>query len=205
MEESALRRASGAGAPRSFFVRYEERIFPLKAVLRLAYKRAGLDWNGPHSRFAANTLRSRFEILHIEFGDEVKRLERQRESIERWARNEQARFRVSLLELYGAKCLISGCNVLESIDAAHVSSVASQGEDKLSNGLILRADLHRLFDAYLMSVNPGTGMVVLAQECADSYRAFADVKVALPKGGPSLDDFATHFSSFKNREKFLVS
>ncbi|MCP3054897.1 HNH endonuclease [Aurantimonas marianensis] len=200
MDKEALRQASGAGTPRSYFVRYGNKVLPLKAVLRLAYIRAGVDWDGPHSLRAANALRARFEILHIEFNDEIKRLERQqrqRESIERWTREGQAKFRVALLELFGARCLVSGCNALEAIDAAHISGVASQGKDNLCNGLILRADLHRLFDAYLMSIDPESGIVRFAQECSDSYGTLATVKVTLPEGGPALCDFAPHFRQFE--------
>lgn len=194
MSADELRNAAGSGTSRSYFVRSGDRILPLKAVLRLSYRRGGVDWDGPQSSAAADELKDAFDILYIEPADEDARLERQRENAERWMRD--GKFRSSVLELYGAKCLISGCDVLEAIDAAHVCGVADAGSDKPTNGMLLRTDIHRLFDAYLMSIDPTNGTVQVADSCSDAYGAFAGTAVRLPEGGPKLSDFATHFTRF---------
>lgn len=46
--------------------------------------------------------------------------------------------------------------------AAHLVPVASGGSDAVSNGLLLRSDLHTLFDLNLIGIRPGTRELVLA-------------------------------------------
>jgi hypothetical protein len=65
MDEESLKAESGSGQARSYFVRHGGRLLPLKAVLRLAYQRAGVPWNGVQSELAARRLRNRFEVLHL--------------------------------------------------------------------------------------------------------------------------------------------
>lgn len=68
-------------------------------------------------------------------------------------RPEQAKFRNELQLLYG-ECVISGCQVMPALDAAHIAPVAKKGEFHPTNGVLLRADLHRLFDANLIGIKP---------------------------------------------------
>lgn len=199
MSDEELRREAVSGRSRSYYVRSSGRMFPLKAIIRLAYRRAGLDWDGPHSNSAAAILRNSFDIVHIVDAIEEERLRRQRESVERWARPGQGKFRTALLDLFGSTCAISGCTALEAIDAAHIRGVANDGDENLENGWILRADLHRLFDAYLMSVDPASGKVRLAAECRSDYREFEDKVLCLPVGGPSLEGFAPHWLEYLSR------
>lgn len=79
--------------------------------------------------------------------------DRHREIVERVARDH--RFRKNLIARYGARCAITGASVLEVLDAAHIRPVADLGGDHVDNGLLLRADLHRLFDAELLTIVPG--------------------------------------------------
>ncbi len=64
MDLDTLRREADAGHSRSYFVRHEGRLLPLKAVLKLAYRRAGVDWNRVQSALAARELRASFDIVH---------------------------------------------------------------------------------------------------------------------------------------------
>ena len=47
---------------------------------------------------------------------------------------------------YDRRCAISGEKTLPILDAAHIRSYASGGEHEVSNGLLLRTDIHKLFD-----------------------------------------------------------
>jgi predicted restriction endonuclease len=49
--------------------------------------------------------------------------------------------------------MISGCETLAVLGAAHIILVSFGGNDEASNGIPLRADLHRLFDAGLIAIN----------------------------------------------------
>ncbi|RZU73663.1 HNH endonuclease [Micromonospora kangleipakensis] len=63
------------------------------------------------------------------------------------ARQGQAEFRRRLLEAYDGKCAISGCDVPEVLQAAHIDPYDGPSTNRITNGLLLRADLHNLFDA----------------------------------------------------------
>ncbi len=59
----------------------------------------------------------------------------------------QSDFRRALLERFGVTCVISGPQPLETLHAAHVYGYADDPRHELAGGLLLRADLHALFDA----------------------------------------------------------
>ena len=79
-----------------------------------------------------------------------------------WAiqRGTQGQFRQQLLEMDGC-CAISGEVCREALEAAHVVPAHGGGTEELSNGILLRADLHRLYDANLpkFEICPDTGEV----------------------------------------------
>jgi len=76
----------------------------------------------------------------------------------------QGRFRESLLCIYGRKCAISGCSIKETLEAAHIFPASDKSSYHPKNGLLLRADLHRLFEYGGLRVNPKTHKVVLSSE-----------------------------------------
>jgi hypothetical protein len=65
----------------------------------------------------------------------------------------QAEFRRRLLERFGALCAFSGPQPAESLHAAHVTPFARNLRHELAGGLLLRADLHALFDRGLISID----------------------------------------------------
>ena len=60
------------------------------------------------------------------------------------ARPDQRRFRRALLEAYGGRCAITGCDVAEALEAAHVADWRC--ENDVGAGILLRVDLHRLLE-----------------------------------------------------------
>lgn len=64
-------------------------------------------------------------------------------------RPEQAQFRAALLLRYRSRCAISGCEVVETLQAAHVIPVSKNAalQNEPLNGLLLRSDIHSLFDS----------------------------------------------------------
>lgn len=78
MSSEELRNAARSGNSRSYFVRHLGRELPMKAVLRLAYLRSNILWNGPQSKDAAKQLSGNFDIVHIIPSAETQRLARQR-------------------------------------------------------------------------------------------------------------------------------
>ena len=66
----------------------------------------------------------------------------------------QSSFRVLVTDAYLRRCAITGERTLLALEAAHIVPYAEEGVHDVRNGLLLRADFHRLFDAGLVSVTP---------------------------------------------------
>lgn len=65
----------------------------------------------------------------------------------------QGAFRLSVLDAYGKRCAVTGERVVPVLEAAHIKPYASDGPHRVSNGLALRADIHRLFDLGYVTVD----------------------------------------------------
>jgi putative restriction endonuclease len=66
----------------------------------------------------------------------------------------QSSFRVMVTEAYDRRCAITGESTLVVLEAAHIVPYAGDGSHEVSNGLLLRADFHRLYDDGLVAVTP---------------------------------------------------
>jgi predicted restriction endonuclease len=69
-------------------------------------------------------------------------------------RRGQQQFRDALRERYGDRCLVTGCEVLAVLEAAHISPYRGEDDNHPENGLLLRADIHTLFDLDLIGFEP---------------------------------------------------
>jgi putative restriction endonuclease len=69
------------------------------------------------------------------------------------ARLGQGTFRVLVTEAYARRCAITGERTLPALEAAHIRPFSDQGPHRISNGLLLRADLHKLFDDGYLTVS----------------------------------------------------
>jgi putative restriction endonuclease len=66
----------------------------------------------------------------------------------------QGAFRVLVTDLYQRRCAVSGERTLPALDAAHIRPYGEGGEHAAQNGLLLRRDIHSLFDAGYVTVTP---------------------------------------------------
>lgn len=66
----------------------------------------------------------------------------------------QGGFRLLVTEAYNRRCAITGESTLPVLDAAHIIPYAEDGKHDVTNGLLLRSDFHKLFDAGLVSITP---------------------------------------------------
>jgi len=89
----------------------------------------------------------------------------------------QGLIRIMLLSTM-RRCAISDCEIQECLEAAHVLPVKSGGAEVLENMILLRADLHRLFDAGLLSLRVENGKLrVFSDRTVENY-----VRSAVGKG-----------------------
>jgi putative restriction endonuclease len=66
----------------------------------------------------------------------------------------QSSFKAVVLDAYHRRCAISGTHIPPVLQAAHIRPVTAGGEHRLDNGLLLRSDIHTLFDQGYLGVDP---------------------------------------------------
>ena len=72
----------------------------------------------------------------------------------------QGSFRVVWTDAYQRRCALTGEKVLPVLEAAHIRPYARGGEHAVTNGLLLRRDLHTLFDRGYLTVSPDRKVTV---------------------------------------------
>lgn len=75
----------------------------------------------------------------------------------------QGAFRVVVTDAYQRRCAITGESTLPVLEAAHIRPFAKSGVNEVPNGMLLRSDFHKLFDAGLVTVTPELRVEVSAQ------------------------------------------
>lgn len=98
----------------------------------------------------------------------------------------QGTFRIATLRAYGRACAVTGEHSLPVLEAAHIWPYGDGGSHEVSNGILMRADLHRLFDRGYVTVTPNLRLQVSPRLKQDfhngrSYYPFDEQSVRVPK------------------------
>ena len=97
------------------------------------------------------------------------------------ARQGQAQFRDALIRAYEGRCAITGCDSPYALEAAHIRPYLGEHTNVVTNGLLLRADIHGLFDLGLLAVHPATRTVVISDRLSgDHYKSLQGRPLNLP-------------------------
>jgi putative restriction endonuclease len=116
-------------------------------------------------------------------------------------RKGQAKFRSTLLKAYNGKCAVTGCTVEALLEAAHIVPYQGADTNVVSNGLLLRADIHTLFDLGLLWVDPDSRLVKVAEGIKGSeYSHLHDEPISTPENvsdHPSAKALLSHFNALK--------
>jgi hypothetical protein len=110
-------------------------------------------------------------------------------------RRGQRRFREALLTAFDRRCAVSGCAVVELLEAAHISPYKGDHTDRPDNGLLLRADLHTLFDLNLLTIRSTDLTIAVAPVVDDPlYRELEgrNLRSRSDRVEPNRDLLATH-------------
>ncbi len=106
-------------------------------------------------------------------------------------RRGQARFRERLLAVYGRRCAVTACGVVELLEAAHIRPHSDEPNYSVTNGLLLRADIHTLFDMWLLSIDPKFHVHLAPALMNSEYKLFDQKELKrtpeLPSELPSLE------------------
>lgn len=96
-------------------------------------------------------------------------------------RRGQREFRERLLVAYDRRCAITNCDVVDALEACHIVPYQGPATNNVSNGLLLRADIHTLFDLGLIAVEPERMRVVLSSRLSNSaYSELGDEVLRMP-------------------------
>ncbi len=157
LDDEAMRSAEELGAPVPNAV-VKFKTFPAIRALNF------------DTRMVASTLP--FELVSAE-----PQSRRQRAVLDRQG---QQVFRMQVLEAYGGRCAITGEDCLDVLEAAHIQPYINIRSNDVRNGVALRADLHALFDAGLITVDDDHHVRVSDRLGSDYYRGMAGRPVRFP-------------------------
>ena len=128
--------------------------------------------------------------------------------IPRALRDAQSQLKEQMLTAYGGQCCISGCRVAAALDAAHLDEAGYLKREHPRNSLLLRADLHRLLDADLLGIEPGTRKVRLATALVEDpvFSRLAGRVIRRPEPnweayGPDSASLSRKWKGFLRRQK----
>lgn len=122
------------------------------------------------------------------------------------ARLGQGTFRVAVSSVYDGACAVTGEHTLPVLEAAHIRPYAQDGTHEVVNGLLLRSDIHRLFDSGYVTVTPDYKFEVSKQIDEEfhngrAYYALHGGQIRLPKN--KADQPSQTLLEWHNQEVFL--
>lgn len=85
------------------------------------------------------------------------------------ARRGQKKFRASLLKAYDTKCAVTGSTVESVLEAAHIIPYKGDNTNHIQNGILLRSDIHLLFDLGQLTIDAETKHVKVHRKLYGTY------------------------------------
>ena len=92
----------------------------------------------------------------------------------------QAAFRQDLLTAYKCTCSVTSCKVQAVLDAAHIIPYSGPSSSTLNNGLLLRSDIHDLFDLGLIKITSAFKIRVDEKLNDSEYWQYDGLRINLP-------------------------
>lgn len=118
----------------------------------------------------------------------------------------QRSFRVAILDSYERRCAITNEKTLPALEAAHIREYSDHPAHDLNNGILFRADIHKLFDAGYVTVTPGYQFEVSKRikeefENGRDYYRLHGTSIRLPHNPE--DHPSTGALTWHNEERYL--
>jgi putative restriction endonuclease len=81
----------------------------------------------------------------------------------------QGSFRILIADAYGRRCTMTSERTFPALEAAHIHRYSRGGDHSLSNGLLLRSDLHKLFDLGYLTIEPRTRTIRVSRKIREEF------------------------------------
>jgi predicted restriction endonuclease len=117
-------------------------------------------------------------------------------------RRGQTKFREKLLSAYGRACAVTGCKIVELLEAAHIQPHAEEPNYSVTNGLLLRADIHTLFDLNLLSVDSRLRIHLAPSLLKSEYKELEGKPL---KGPATFSEMPSTFALDKRYQEFQIT
>lgn len=119
----------------------------------------------------------------------------------------QGSFRLLVTEAYSRRCAVTGEKTLPVLEAAHIKPYAESGPHVIKNGMLLRSDLHKLFDNGYLTVSPDYHIEVSSrikekyENGREYYRYHGNTPAVLP--GIDKEKPGTGYLQWHNENVFI--
>lgn len=119
----------------------------------------------------------------------------------------QGSFKIAVTDAYGRACAVTTEHSLPTLEAAHIRPYARGGEHAIPNGLLLRRDIHRLFDLGYVTVGADDRRFEVSRRLKEKWengRVYYEMRgreIVLPK--QREDQPSRELLDWHNREVFL--
>ncbi|SLN23602.1 hypothetical protein PSM7751_00760 [Pseudooceanicola marinus] len=131
----------------------------------------------------------------LQQADNIARAVLERKSALIKPRPRQAAFRQVAIERHGGRCVFTKTRVIETLEAAHViPHTGAQQFERPENSLLLRRDVHALFDLFLLSIDPDTSRIRVSPQLVHSFYAELEGRVVEHQLSGAALNF--HFQEF---------
>ena len=116
----------------------------------------------------------------------------------------QGSFRMLIADAYQRRCTMTGERTFPALEAAHIHRYSRGGDHSLSNGLLLRSDLHKLFDLGYLTIEPSTLRIKVSGKIREEFENGRDYyrldnqPLRQPENqlaSPSLDKLKYHYEN----------
>jgi hypothetical protein len=116
-------------------------------------------------------------------------------------RRGQPEFRMKLLEAYGRRCAVTECDCPDALEAAHILPYCGKDTNHIQNGILLRSDIHALFDLGMIGFDPVTRKVIVSKSLKGTvYEKLKKRKLRIPlesKNRPNPEVLGRHLEGWE--------
>lgn len=121
-------------------------------------------------------------------------------------RRGQKEFRDKLIKRFKNTCIITRCKISEILEAAHINPYRGHNDNHLSNGILIRADIHTLFDLNLIGIEPNSLTIQISEKLKDSeYKTLENKQLKIKQSKLSSEALIKRWENFLTNSKVNIN